>query len=462
MKNLKRAVALSAILSTFVSANSEISQKVTKFYNIVTNKALEFKATKSDKGYKLKILPTNGFYKKIFNPNTTIDISVDEGPTITKPKFTFGKAGLKAVIDVASIFNKEIEQNIKKTLKKSPKIDYSAIISFGNNLSEHIQFEPFSFETKDVKVKSSKIDITTDVDLDNYTGVIKLEYPNFTIEPKNEPGVFKLENVRVVNKITEPPVDDLLLFADTKFTIKNIEYSAQKPKKIKSIFSFVSDNYVRKVNKELLDLHISFDLSTNDVDTIALSKGIKESKTSFLFKNLGTDGLVGFLKLTKEMQDAQDELAIARTKSKSDEAFAKYMATMDSINNKLVPIYNKTFIKDKSKIVLDLELSGTKTSYLKANLLYKANPISGNINVAFISLAAQGLAIFDGDIEIKLDKDLANTINPIAIMVLDMLQTKGFATQKNGVYELKATLKSGNIIINGKSYTLQELSKALF
>jgi predicted transposase YbfD/YdcC len=459
MKNFKRAVALSAILSTFVSASSDISQKVTKFYNLVTNEAFEFNATKSDNGYKLKILPTNMPYKKIFNPNTTIDISVDEGPTITEPKFTFGKAGLKAVIDVASIFNKEIEQDIKKTLKKSPKINYSAIISFGNNLSEHIQFEPFSFETKDAKIKSSKIDITTDVDLDNYTGVMKLEYPNFIIEPKNEPGVFKLEDIRVFNKITEPPVDNLLLFGDTKFTIKNVEISAQK---LKSKFSFVSDNYVRKVNNELLDLYISFDLSTDDVDTIALLKGIKETKTSFLFKNLGTDGLVGFLKLTKEMQDAQDELAAATAKSKGNEAFAKYMATMDSINNKLVPIYNKTFIKDKSKIVLDLELSGNKTSYLKANLLYKANPISGNINVAFISLAAQGLAIFDGDIEIKLDKDLANTINPMAIMVLDMLQTKGFATQKNGVYELKATLKGGNIIINGKSYTLQELSKALF
>jgi len=46
--------------------------------------------------------------------------------------------------------------------------------------------------------------------------------------------------------------------------------------------------------------------------------------------------------------------------------------------------------------------------------------------------------------------------------VLDMLKSKGLASVTNGVYELKATLKGGNIIINGKSYTLQELSRTLF
>jgi hypothetical protein len=206
---------------------------------------------------------------------------------------------------------------------------------------------------------------------------------------------------------------------------------------------------------------MGLDVKTNDIDTIAASKGVKEAKNSWLFKNLGTKGLVELLKLSKEMEEAQNELALANGKG-GDEAFAKYMTTIDELNNKLVSVFNNTLIKDKSKIIADLELISDKTSYIKLDLTYKAEPISGGLNSAFISLLAQGLAIVDGDIDVKVDKDLATTINPFALIVLDMLKVKGLASEKNGIYELKATLKGGNVVINGKSYSLQELTKILF
>jgi hypothetical protein len=461
MKNFKKAVVISAIVSTFLSAG-DISQKITNFYNVITNGALEFNATKAKDGYDLQIRSKNRIYKELLNPNNKIHIAVDEGPTITEPKFTFGKAGLKATIDIASIFNSKIEQDIKKTLKKSPKLNYSAIVSFGNNLNEDITIEPFSFDTKDATVSSSAGRITSDVDLDSYTGKMALEYKNLTIKPKKESGIFKIEGLSIKSQITEPPVDNIVLFSNSKFKIDNISFSAQKPKKVDLKFSCDFSGFIKKVDDKLLDFGLVFDIDTNDVNTIALSKGVKESKTSIVFKNLGTQGFLDFMKLTKQMQEAQDELALSSKGKNSNEAFAKYMATMDSLNSKLVPIYNNIFIKDKSRIILNQELTNDKTSYIKANLLYKASPIKGGLNSAFISLAAQGLAIVDGDIEIKLDKTLANSVNPMAIMVLDMLKAKGFATQKNGIYEFKATLKSGNIIVNGKSYTLQEFSRALF
>ena len=462
MKNFRKVVLVSTVLSSFLMAGDDIMIKVTNFYNTLTNHAFNFKAIKSGDGYDLHIEPNNYAYKEIFNPDAKIHISVDEGPTVTKPKFTFAKAGLVAESEIISIFNKQIQDDIKKDLKNPPKLKYSAILGFGDNLKENITIEPFVVDSKDMKVDSSKVEITTDIDLSKFVGDMNLKYDHFIMQPKDEPGIFKISNVEAKSKIVEPPVEGFFLFSESSLNVGNIEMSASKPQKVKFKFSLNAASGAKKVSDILSDITMLMDVKTNDIDTIALAKGVKESKNKFEFKNIGTQGLVELIKLTKKMEEAQNEMALA-SKSKNDEkALAKYLATMDEINNKLVPIFNSTFIKDKSKIIADLELFSNKVSYIKLDLTYKAEPISGSLNSAFISLAAQGLAIVDGDIDVKVDKDLATTINPFALIVLDMLKVKGLASEKNGIYELKATLKGGNVIINGKSYTLQELTRVLF
>jgi len=461
MKSFKKVVLISTILSSFLVANDEFVTKVTNFYNILTNGAIKFDATKSGDGYDLKVEPTNKIYKELFNPDAKIHISVDEGPAITKPKFTFGKAGLEATTDILSIFNKEIQKDIKESLKTPLNLKYEAIIGFNNNLEEKIEIVPFKIDAEDMSVDSAKVDIKTNVNLDKYTGDMKLKYDHFILKPKKEKGIFKVAKLEIESAITEPPIDNLAIFSKNMISINDIEFSMEKPQKVKYKFSLDSSSEIKKIDEKLLDFGFLIDLKTNDIDTIAEAKGVKEAKTNWLFKNLGTQGLVDLIKLNRELEEAQNELAMA-TNGKENEALAKYMTTMEEINNKLVSIFNSTLIKDKSKIIADLELLSTKASYIKLDLTYKAEPISGNLNSAFISLMAQGLSIVDGDIDIKLDKDLATTINPFALIVLDMLKSKGLASVTNGVYELKATLKGGNIIINGKSYTLQELSRTLF
>jgi len=453
MKSLKKIALTTLVLSTLSSASDDIAQKITSFYNTVTNGAVIFDAKKSGDGYDLKITPKNPAYKEIFNNEANIHISVDKGLFSTK---------LKSEGEVFSIFNKEAQDALKKDLKSSPKYKYEGKVGFSGNLKEEIKIEPLKVVDKDMDVDSSEIVIKTDINLDKQIGKLKLYYDHFALIPKNEEGIFKISGIEIDNEITEPPVNGFVLFSNNKISIKDVEFLATKPTRQHAKFSLTFDSYIKRVDEKLLDLYIASNAKTDDVDTIALAKGIKEAKTEWLFKNLGIDGVVEFLKLAKEMEEAQNELALATQGKKGDEAFAKYMATIDELNNKLVPVFNKTFIKDKTKLIANIELKSNKTSYVKVDLTYKGEPISGNANVAFISLAAQGLAIADGDVDIKIDKDLANSINPFAIMILDMLKNKGMAKEQNGIYEFKATLKGGNIIVNGKSYTLQEFSRALF
>jgi len=462
MKNIKKILLTSAILSTFASANSDIASKITNYYNLVTNNALNFEAIKKGNGYDIKIIPVNAVYKMILNQNAIFHLNVDEGPLITSPKMTFGKAGLKGSSVITSIFNKKIQDDISKNLKNPPKLNYEAIVSFGSNLNEKITIEPFKIDDEKVSIQSSKVLINTDIDLDKSTGKLVMNYDNFTVKPKDEKGIFKIEGLKVTSHITEPPVDGILLYGDNSIKIKNIEFEASKPKRIYATFTFNGDSYSKKVGKDMLDLNINLNASSNNVETIALAKGIKKASTSWLFKNLGSKGIIDLMKLTKKMQNAQNNLVSANKNGGKEKAYAQYMATMDELNNKMVDVINKTFITNKTKIIANLELTNDKTSFVKLDLLYKGKPLTGSINSAYIGLVAQGLAVVDGDIEIKLDKTLTTSVNPFALIVLDMLKNKGFASEKNGMYHFKGKVKDGNIIINNKSYTLQEFSKALF
>ena len=453
MKSLKKIALTSLALSALATAGDDIAKKITSFYNVASNGAIVIEAKKSGDGYDIKFSPKNSVYQKIFNQNGALHISVDKG---------FFSTTLESKGELFSIFSKELQNDIKKDIKVSPKYEYRGKIGFSGTLEEKFRLEPFKVENKEVSIDSSEVVINTEIDLDKQTGVLNLNYNQLLIKPKKEEGLFKISGLKLQNEITDPPVDGFVLYSKSKINIKEVEFLATKPKKEHIKFAAALDSYIKKVDSKLLDLYISATVNSNDIDTIVLAKGVKEVKNSWLFKNLGSEGFIEFLKLSKKMEEAQNKLAQASQSQNNNEALAKYMATMDEINNKLVPIFNKMFLKDKTKLILNLELNSDKTNYLKADLTYKAAPIKGNMNSAFISLAAQGLAIVDGDIEVKIDRNLANTINPFSIMVLDMLKNKNMAHEKNGVYEFKATLKGGNIIVNGKSYTLQEFSKALF
>ena len=202
-----------------------------------------------------------------------------------------------------------------------------------------------------------------------------------------------------------------------------------------------------------------FALNTN---TIALAQGIKKTELDLELKNAQIDGILGLAKLSQEIDKLQNDLTQASMKN-DDIALQKALVKMNELTStKSVDIYNKVMVKDKTRLKLDFSLDGEKRSFLKLDLLYKANPISGNIQSAMIELAAQNLAVADGTFEVQLDSTMATAVNPFAMIALDMLKAKGFATVKNGVYHLKGELKGGKIVINGKAYTLQELSRALF
>ncbi len=452
-----------AVLATYAQAKENTIDKVMRCYTAFTNGTVEFKAKKSGDGYDVLLQPKNRVYKRLLKQNAKIHLKVDEGPIITAPSFSLGKAGISANGDIFSILNPKITEQAAKNFKTKPEYSYKAKISFGGELESDTVIKALKIDNSDISIATSDIILNSDIDTDTCLNQSEGKIDFIKIKPKKDTGGIIIKNLEFNNKITGKLIDNLALFGKGNLTVKEFILNAkERGKKLHSKMS-VSANYDSKMlNDKYMAASVTLNAKALDAKTIALAKGIKSSSVSYSLENMKIKGIVDFVNFSKKLNQIQEQIDEARAKD-DDIKLQKAIFEMSELSNtKLVPIYNEIFIKDKTRFKLNISLNGEKTSYIKLNLLYKAEPVRDNMQSAMITLAAQNLAIADGDFDVKLDSSLASDINPLSIMVLDMLKQKGFATLKNGVYHIKGELKGGKIVINGKTYTLAELSRLMF
>ena len=448
---------------TTLFANDSLVQKAMECYSDFTNNTFKFKAVENNGGYDIKIVPQDELYKDIFDTNQSVHIDIDKGPIVTNPHFTIAKAGLSSKGNMLDIFNPKLLKSLKDLVKKAPTYQYEGVVNFSNKLNNKTTIEPLVLADKDAKLETSKIELDGILDIDNCTGEANAKIEQFKLFPTDNSGTLIAKGIDYKTSVTQTPIDGFTIFGSNSLSVDRLYFLSQRAGvKVETNTTLNLSSVVSKVDKKHLKIDLNLDTKALDVSTIALTRGIKETKFNLELANAKIDGLVDFLKLSKELEKAQTNLQIAQQKG-DDIALQKAILELNSLSSiKSVEVYNKIMIKDKTKLKLNLELIGDKTSFVKLDLRYKADPISGNMEGAIIELAAQNLAIANGSFEVKLDSQLATSINPLATLVLDMLKTKGLVTVKNGVYHLKGELKDGKIVINGKAYTLQELTTILF
>lgn len=451
------------LIANSLYAKDNLINKAMQCFSDFTNNSIQFSATASGDGYDIKINPKMQSYKKLFKPDAKIHISVDEGPIVTKPKFTIAKAGLYSSGDILNIFNKEIIKNLDKLLKKHPKYSFEGVVSFSNTLNSIDTIDPLYLSDKDATLKSSKILVTSSLNIDKCTGEGIFTLDNLKVYPNDNSGLLIAKNIKLKNTITESPINGYTIFSDNKLIIDSLYFKAKgQNRKVETNSSIYLSSSVSKIDDKHLKIALTSDIKALDVNTIALALGVKESKLNFELSGARIDGLIDFIKLSQELEKIQAKLQEAQLKG-DDIELQKAIFKLNKLSSiDIVPIYNKIMIKDKTKVKLNWQLISDKISFIKLDLIYKANPVSGSAESALIELLAQNLAIANGDFEVKLDSQLVNSINPMAALFLDMLKTKGLITINNGVYHLKGSLKNGKIVINGKAYTLQELAAIMF
>jgi len=457
---MKKLIFSTLIATTLAFANNAYIDKVLKYYEQATGKLIKFEAKKNGDGYDIYLKSKDIILKNTLKKDAKIHIGVDEGPLITKPSFGFGKAGLFASGDILDIFKDASE--VKKDLKEGIKYKYEGKISFGGELEDKFIINPLIINNKDITLKTSKIIAKNRIDLDTLIGEGSIIFNSLKVKAKDDKTEFKLSGLSSNLKINKAPIEDTFLDYEYDFNIDEIKSIVNDPKKsVKSSFAINLKSFSKTKDKEFFNSMGKIAIKAKDKDTIALLKGVKEGLIEIKVNKAKIKGAIELQKTVESLQDIQDEL-INATQKGDDIAMQKAIVKQQEYLNKIVEAINLLLVRNKTKIVTNIELEGFKKSYIKLDLIYKGKELKGDINSALISLAAQGLGIADGKFDIAIESDLATAINPFAPIVLDMLKQKGFAKFKDGIYYIKGELKDSKVIIDGKSYTLQELSRVLF
>lgn len=459
---MQRVIIMVMTLLSLLAANEgSIIDRIVNLYNVKTNGAFEFNATKSGDGYDITVSPQDSFYSELLNPKF-MHVDVDEGPIVTSPKFTLAKAGLSAKGSVFDFFKPEVVAEMKKNLKQDIAYNYSGIVSFGGEFSEEMTIDPIDVKDANFTIESTKVLIKSQTDIETLKGSGEMSLEKLLVEDKSSKQSFLLDGVRVTNTITDEPVDGVVLFGKTSFHIDEIELNVTTPKRVDAKLSLDIDSELKRVSNIFLDVSSVISYKALDAQTIVLFEGMKSGKLELAFKNLGIQGVLEMIKLSKKMQKVNNKMMQA-SKSGNDIEIQKAIIESNELMNQFVPVINHTLVKDKSRVVLDWQMQSDKQNYIKADFLYKGEPLQGSsLQGAMISLMAQQLTLVDGSFDIALERDLIVKINPLSILFLDMLKQKGFITVIDSVYHLKGELKGDKIILNGKAYTIEELTKALF
>jgi len=460
---VKRVLVILFVICSFLVANeTNIVNKIVNLYNIKTNGVFGFNATKSGDGYDITVSPQDAYYKEILNPKL-MHISVDEGPIVTSPKFTLAKAGLSSKGSFFDLLKPDIASEMKKGIKQDIQYRYAGIVSFGGELSEEFTIDPLKVSEENVTIETSKLKMKSKTDLESLKGRTEIELEHLLINDNQSKQMLKIDGAKVENIITDKPVDGIVLFGKTIFNIKELVLQALAPQqKINAKLTLDASSAIKKIDSKLLDANFLLKYKALDAQSILLMQGFKSGDLEIEFKNFGIQGVLELLHLSQKLQKINMQM-MAASSSGNDIELQKAIIASSEIMNELIPAINHTLLKDKSRIVLNWQMQSDKTNYIKANFLYKGEPLAGStIQGAFISLMAQQLALVDGSFDIALERDVIAKINPLSLLFIDMLKQKGFITEKNSLYRLKGELKSGKIILNGKAYTLQELTAALF
>ncbi len=460
---MKKLVISAIALFSFVSASESVADKIAQCYTALSSGYIEFKAEKSSNGYTVYLKPKQKFYKQLLKDSAKIEVAVDEGPIITNPSFGFGKAGLSAKGETLSLFNPKISDKLKKNIKTIPKYNYKAFLNFGSTLKSETKINGFKILKDKVGINISDINIKRELNIDSCTGESDFKIDDIEIKNEKLNEFFKFKNIKMVTVATEKPRNNLSLFGKGRFEIGEVYTKVTaKGKKFTSRFKITGSSLSKRIDKDFMSSFVDFDITALDTDTIALLKGIKEIKAKYGLENFKIDAIEDFIKFSEKMEKLRDKMAEASAKN-DDIALQKAIFEMNNLSSReSVKVFNEFFIKDKTRLKVDLELNSEKTSYIKLDLLYKADPIQDNIQSGMITLAAQNLAIVDGKFDVAAESTLITSINPMSLMVFDMLKEKGLATLKNGIYHIKGELKNGKVIINGKSYNMAQLSRVLF
>ncbi len=370
----------------------------------------------------------------------------------------FGAVGVEKSMLISSIIKKGALREYKSVFPDDISVALTSAISFTDRAKESmkVDIKRILDHTEELEFQLTPIEIVRDYDIYTLKGVNRLHTKSIQIHDlKSKKRLIELDNINAKFKLDDISAEGLI-YGDYNLNVDSVKLHTETAAGQQGVqFSSYGRISLKKAAKEYANLRIESRLKALNSSAKSMAMGIDSVKTVIELNSLGSKGLEELLTLQKKR--VENRRVMERAAAKGDaEALGKALANVARLDNELVPVINRIFIKGKSKIDIKDEISSDKKSYIHLNATYMGEPLKGDIMNALVVLAARADRLFDAHLDIKMEKSLTKKLYPQAGWILDSMVKKGMAKLENGYYTLKADMKEGKIIINGTKYAPQE------
>ena len=388
--------------------------------------------------------------------DSEVSLKILYGPVVPAAKPQPGIMGVYFEEKLSHFLEKSYREAFLSSVDHDPLLSFESISAFGTTVREKLRLEGFEMAAKGSRFSLHGAEFSRTFDTLSGSGSGLLKSPRITLADESRGLRVDMKDISAAISLPKPQ-EGIVPFGDYELKIGEANITLPSDVgEVSGLFSWWSSLSSKATDKKYCSIRMRNSIHALDKAGAQMGAGLLKEESEVRIEKIGIAGLKRYILFLKSRTKLSQR--IARAGRRGDlEAIRKALDEIAALEEELVEIFNDTIIKNRSRILFDTHLKASKESHIHIELLYKGEALKGNAVSAVISLLSRLDRLFDGNFDLRLEKEVARRLYPELSLILDSMVDKGLAKVREGLYILKGSIHDGRILIEGRSFTPQEL-----
>ena len=463
-KILTSVVVASALwtgTTAYISGNTEkyLNNYVTKSNKIYAQNGMKMSLLSFEKGFMSSHAKVSLDFvdpemkkelKKILKLPIVMDYNIENGPLLLKNGLSVGASRIDSKVDVSELLVDK--DKFKKMVKEDIILDTTMLIDFQNHIEYKANSNQIVVQNDQAKFTLAPLKIDGKINGDTLVGTVNMITKSIYGEMGNE-GEIKLDNVTLNANITKF-FDNGFYLGDFDMGIENLTlHNPNKSQEIKNAKVKVKMS-MKQNDSDMVDTQLGVNLDVgetplppelNFLKTIALNYGINGTKI---------EAWLAFQDTIKEVQKKQEtileKISGAKDKEEQMKAFTALQNMQQEIQNKMVMLLSDFLVKDKTTVNLNANINDGQGKALFDIKYIGDEQLPKTLEELTAKFQKELLNWLTLNIDVKLDKSLANKLPQELQGQLSMAMMTGMLQDNNSSYDFNANYVPQKLMVNGQ------------
>ncbi len=465
----KKILASVVVVSTlwvgataYISENTEkyLNDYITKSNRIYANNGIKMSLLSYKKGFvnsqaKVSVDFIDPEIRKVLEGvlklPIVIDYEIENGPILLKNGLSVGVSRIYSKVKVSELLVDKDE--FKKVVKDDIIFNTNMLIDFQNSIKYEANSNQIVAEDNQTKFTIAPLEVNGKMNGDTLAGTINMFTKSIYGEIGND-GEIKLEKVTLNGDITKV-FDNGFYLGSFDMGVENFTVNDKhnKEQNIKNAKVKVAMD-IKQTNSNLIDTNFKLNLDIGDTKLPTDIDFIKTISVNYGLNGTKMEAWLAFQDTIKEVQKKQEaiqkRLSVAKNGKEIMIALEELQNIEIEIENRMAMLLSDFLVKDKTTFDFNGDINGGQAKAL-LNIKYIGDEqLPKTIEELTAKIQKELLNWFALNIDIKLDKSLANRLPSDLQGQIAMAMMTGMLQENNSTYTFNANYVPKKLTVNGK------------